>query len=114
MLYFKELEIRYADSAQFASYGITIKWMQIDNQSFDWEHPMLLYPAVISKSKHELDEHPFLSLGVIQSKDRSYGVTYYKYLGLLVQELSLEVGEDLLRKIIDFTNLSYFKVQAKR
>lgn len=113
LVYIRDIEARYAISKQFLSYGLTIKWMQIDNQAFDWDHPMLLYPAVLSKSKKELEEHPFLSLGAIQSRDRSYGVTYYKYLGLLVQEMALEMGEELLRNILNFVNLSVLVSEPK-
>ena len=113
LLYVKDIEARYALSKQFLSYGLTIKWLQIDNQAFDWDHPMLLYPAVLSKSKKELEEHPFLSFGAIQSRDRSYGVTYYKYFGLLVQEMALEMGEELLRNVLNFANLSVLVAQPK-
>lgn len=110
----KGLEIRYAVSDQFVSYGVTLKWMQIDNQCFDWDHPMLLYPAVLSKSQKELEEHPFLSLGVIKSTDKSFGVTYFKYFGLLMQEIAVEVGEELLRRVVDFADLSLLNVDPDR
>ena len=113
LVYVKDLEVRYAISKEFMSYGITVKWLQIDNQSFDWDHPMLLFPAVISKNAKELEEHPFLSLGIIQSRDTSYGVTYFKYFGLLLQEMSIEVGEELLRRLLDFVNFSILAAQAK-
>jgi len=114
LVYIKDFGARYAMSKQFISYGLTIKWMQIDNQAFDWDHPMLLYPAVLSKSKKELEEHPFLSFGAIQSRDRSYGVTYYKYFGLLIQEMALEMGEELLRNILQFVNLSVLVAEPKK
>jgi vacuolar protein sorting-associated protein 13A/C len=113
LVYVKDLELRYAISKQFTSYGVTIKWLQIDNQSFDWDHPMMLYPAVINKSAKELEEHPFLSLGIIQSRDTSYGVTYFKYFGLLLQEMSIEVGEELLRRLLNFGNFSLLTVQPR-
>lgn len=113
-MYAKGLEVRYAVTEQFVSYGVTLKWMQIDNQCFDWDHPMLLYPAVLSKSQKELEAHPFLSLGVIQSTDKSFGVTYFKYFGLLLQEIAVEVGEELLRRVIDFANLSLLNADPEK
>lgn len=64
---------------------------------------MLVYPSVLTKDKNE---HPFLSVGVIQSKDTSYGVTYFKYFGVLLQEMSIELGEELLRKFLAFASFS--------
>lgn len=113
LLYVKGLEVRYAISEQFVSYGLTVKWLQVDNQCFDYDHPMLLYPAVLSKAAKELESHPFLSLGIIQSKDRSYGVTYYKYFGLLLQEMAIEVGEELLRRVLAFVDFSLLAVQKE-
>ena len=106
-VYIKGAEARYSVSDQYLSYGLTVKWLQIDNQVFDWEHPMLLFPTVLSKDQKEMSEHPFLSVGIIQSKDTSYGVTYYKYFGLLLQEFSIELGEELLRKIMAFASFSH-------
>jgi vacuolar protein sorting-associated protein 13A/C len=113
LVYMREIEARYAISVQFISYGLNIKWLQVDNQAFDWNHPMLLYPSVLTRSQKELKEHPFLSFGAIQSRDRSYGVTNYKYLGLLIQEMSLEVGEETLRQLLNFANLSVLVAEPK-
>jgi vacuolar protein sorting-associated protein 13A/C len=73
---------------------------------------MLLFPTILSKTAKDLNEHPFMSLGIIQSKDTSYGVTYVKYFGLLLQEISLEMGEELLRRILSFVNLSILSADA--
>lgn len=113
LIYLKGLELRYAISEQYISYGITLKWMQIDNQCFDWEHPMLLYPAVLAKTQKEMEHHPFLSLGVIQSRDKSYGVTYYKYFGLLLQEVAIEMGEELLRRLLSFADLTSINLDSQ-
>lgn len=103
----KDLELRYSVSNLHVTYGLTVAWLQIDNQLFDdWDHPILLYPAVISKKaqfKRGGDEDPpCLSAALIQSVDSAHGVRYYKYFGFLLQELVIDLGEHLMHKLVDF------------
>jgi vacuolar protein sorting-associated protein 13A/C len=97
----KGLEVRCELSRLFQTLGFKLKWLQIDNQLFDYTHPILVYPSVIKRTDADMDEHPTLNVGIIQSRmDR--GVHYFKYCGILLQELTIELGEELLRKLIQF------------
>lgn len=105
--YAKDIELRYAISNLHYTYGMTIGWLQFDNQLFDnWDHPILLYPAEISKKaqfkRGTDDEPPFLSLAIIQSVDSAHGVKYFKYFGFLLQEVVIDLGEHLMNKLVDF------------
>jgi vacuolar protein sorting-associated protein 13A/C len=97
----KGLEFRIQQSKLFQTLGFKLKWFQIDNCLFDYTHPILMYPAVVQKNEKELDEHPTLNIGIIKSNEGS-GVDYYKYFGVLLQEMNIELGEELLEKIILF------------
>ncbi len=101
----KDLELRYTTSNLHITYGLTIGWLQLDNQLFDdWDHPILLYPAVISKKaqfKRGDEQPPFLSVALIQSVDSAHGVKYYKYFGFLMQEVVIDLGEHLMNKLMD-------------
>lgn len=100
-VYAKGLEFRQQQSKLFQTLGFTLKWLQIDNCLFDYTHPILMYPAVVQKKEQELEDHPILNVGIIKST-ADQGVDYYKYFGVLLQELNIELGEELLQKIILF------------
>lgn len=103
----KDLELRYSASNLHYTYGLTVQWIQMDNQLFDdWDHPILLYPAVISKKAQfkagEEGLPPFLSVALIQSVDAAHGVKYFKYAGFLLQEVVIDLGEHLMHKLVDY------------
>ena len=100
-VYGKGLEFRMQQSKLFQTLGFKLKWFQIDNCLFDYTHPILMYPAVVQKNDKELDEHPTFNIGIIKSNEGK-GVDYYKYFGVLLQEMNIELGEELLEKIILF------------
>lgn len=101
-IYAKGLEFRVQQSKLFQTLGFKIRWFQIDNCLFDYTHPILMYPAVVEKTESELDAHPALNIGIIKSTRESRGVDYYKYFGVLLQEMNIELGEELLQRIILF------------
>lgn len=100
-IYSKDLEFRMQQSTLFQTLGFKVKWFQIDNSLFDYTHPILMYPAVVQKKESELQEHPTLNVGIIKSNE-SRGVDYFKYFGVLLQEMNIELGEEQLQKIILF------------
>lgn len=101
-LYNKDLEFRLVQSDLYQTLGFKLHWLQIDNCLLDYTYPILCYPAVIKRTAQDLSEHPTINLGIIKSRDTSHGVDYYKYFGLLLQELNLDLGEELLRKLLLF------------
>lgn len=100
-VYAKDVEFRMQQSKLFSTLGFKIKWFQIDNSLFDYTHPILMYPAVVQKRDSELNEHPTLNVGIIKS-NADQGLDYFKYFGVLLQEMNIELGEELLKKIILF------------
>ena len=99
-LFARDVEARYALTEQHYTYGISIHWLQVDNQSFDWQYPIVLYPAMVKKSTDV--EHPFLRAALIQNRDDTHGLTHIVYAGLLLQEVNVELGDDVVRRILDF------------
>lgn len=99
-LFARDVETRYTLTEQHYTYGVSINWLQVDNQSFDWQYPIVLYPAMVRKSA-DID-HPFLRAALIQNRDDTHGLTHIVYAGLLLQEVNVELGDDVVRKILDF------------
>ncbi|KAM3559636.1 hypothetical protein MY1884_003345 [Beauveria asiatica] len=101
----KDVQLRYSDSPLIQTVALEIKWMQIDNQLYGGIFPMVLYPSVVQKKANEVDAHPSLHAMVSRVKDDSYGVTYIKYASILLQEMTLELDEDFIFALLDFSNV---------
>ncbi|CAO1616705.1 unnamed protein product [Parajaminaea phylloscopi] len=102
-LSFSDLELRYNESQATRSYGLTIKWMQIDNQLWGALFPISLYPANLPKDKAALETLPTLQVAVVESKDETHGVRHLKYASVLLQELQIEVELEWLMALLDFS-----------
>lgn len=111
-VYGKGLEFRLQQSKLFQTLGFKLKWFQIDNCLYDYTHPILFYPAVVQKRESELDQHPTLNVGIIKSVKDSHGVDYYKYFGVLLQEMNIELGEELLKKVLLFAQFEAIKPES--
>ncbi|KTW25717.1 hypothetical protein T552_03329 [Pneumocystis carinii B80] len=99
----RDLNLKYTDSPISQNFDIIIKWIQIDNQLYGGIYPIILYPSVIQKTGKEMDTHPSFHSSLIRIKDDSYGVIYIKYATILIQEMTLEIDEDFLFALLDFT-----------
>lgn len=104
-LTFREIEIKYGDSELYQTLNSTIKWIQIDNQLYGGIFPILLYPSVVPKTGKEMEAHPIFHSMVTRVKDDSYGVLYIKYATLLLQQMTLELDEDFIFAMLDFTKV---------
>ena len=51
-------------------------------------------------------ENPVFFATYSLSKDKSLGVEYYQWLTILLQELSVDLDEEFLRALIDFTSFN--------
>jgi len=100
---FRGIRLAYGDSATSQAVRFSIKWIQIDNQLFGGIFPLLLYPSVIPRDGKELEVHPNLQVSVILLKDQAHGVLYFKYASVLLQEMTVEVDEDFLFALLDFS-----------
>ncbi|MCJ1231722.1 hypothetical protein MMC12_008401, partial [Toensbergia leucococca] len=104
-LTFREIELKYSDSKLYQTLQSTIKWIQIDNQLYGGIFPILLYPSVVPKTGKEMEAHPIFHAMVTRVKDDSYGVLYIKYATLLLQQMTLEIDEDFIFAMLDFTKV---------
>ncbi|KAJ5899161.1 hypothetical protein N7495_003905 [Penicillium taxi] len=104
-LTFREIEIKYRESALYQTLNTTIKWIQIDNQLYGGIFPILLYPSVVPKTGKEMEAHPIFHAMVTRVKDDSYGVLYIKYATLLLQQMTLELDEDFIFAMLDFVKI---------
>lgn len=102
---FREIELKYNDSKLYQTLNSTIKWVQIDNQLYGGIFPILLYPSVVPKTGKEMEAHPIFHLMITRVKDDSYGVLYIKYATVLIQQLTLEIDEDFIFAMLDFTKV---------
>ncbi len=107
LLYFtlREIELKYSDSQLYQTLNSTIKWIQIDNQLYGGIFPILLYPSVVPKTGKEMEAHPIFHAMITRVKDDSYGVMYIKYFTLLLQQMTLELDEDFIFTMLDFTKV---------
>lgn len=102
---FREIELKYNESALYQTVNWTTKWIQIDNQLYGGIFPILLYPSVVPKTGKELEAHPIFHTAITRVKDDSYGVLYIKYFSLLLQQLTVEIDEDFIFALLEFSNV---------
>ncbi|KAK3196447.1 Vacuolar protein sorting-associated protein 13 [Lecanicillium sp. MT-2017a] len=102
---FRGVQLRYSDSPLIQTISLAVKWMQIDNQLYGGIFPMVLYPSVVPKKEQEVDAHPSIHAMVSRVKDDSYGVTYIKYATVLLQQMTLDLDEDFIFALLDFSNV---------
>ncbi|PNY25073.1 Vacuolar protein sorting-associated protein 13 [Tolypocladium capitatum] len=102
---FRDVQLRVSDSPLIQTVSLAVKWMQIDNQLYGGIFPMILYPSVVPKKASEVDVHPSLHAMVSRVKDDSYGVLYIKYASILLQQMTLDLDEDFVFALLDFSNV---------
>ncbi|KAK8040003.1 vacuolar protein sorting-associated protein vps13 [Apiospora rasikravindrae] len=102
---FRDVQLSYKESALYQTVSTSIKWIQIDNQLYGGLFPMVLYPSVVPKQAQEIEMHPSLHAQVTRVKDNDYGVLYVKYATLLLQQMTIELDEDFIYAVLDFTKV---------
>ncbi|KAK9457717.1 hypothetical protein V1511DRAFT_185294 [Dipodascopsis uninucleata] len=98
-------EFKYNESTIYQTISTKLKWIQIDNQLFGGIYPIILYPSVLPQTAKEMESHPTLSASVTRVKDESHGVLYIKYATILLQQMTLEIDEDFLFALLDFSKV---------
>jgi vacuolar protein sorting-associated protein 13A/C len=93
------LKVRETDTEYTAS--LEVRWIQIDNQLFGCFYPIIFYPTIVPKTEKELADHPIFNLSTVLLKDTEHGVIRFRYLQLLLQEMTAEADEDLLWAILE-------------
>jgi vacuolar protein sorting-associated protein 13A/C len=102
---FRDLEFKYRISSLYQTYSLVIKWIQIDNQLYGGIFPIILYPSVVPKTGKEMDVHPSIHMSATLINDDSYGVTYIKYATFLMQQMTIEIDEDFIYALLDFSKI---------
>jgi vacuolar protein sorting-associated protein 13A/C len=102
---FRDIQFKYSDSSLYQTVSVSIKWVQIDNQLYGGIFPMILYPSVVPKNTKETESHPSVHAMVTRVKDDSYGVVYIKYATLLLQQMTLEIDEDFVFALLEFSKV---------
>jgi vacuolar protein sorting-associated protein 13A/C len=102
---YREIEVKYGESKLYQTLNTTVKWIQIDNQLYGGIFPILLYPSVVPKTGKEMEAHPIFHSMITRVKDDSYGVLYIKYATLLLQQITIELDEDFIFALLDFTKV---------
>lgn len=101
----RDIELKYTDSPLYQTVALTVKWIQIDNQLYGGIFPLLFYPSVVPKTGKEMEAHPIFRSTVTRVKDDSYGVLYIKYFTFLMQQMTIEIDEDFIFALLDFTKV---------
>lgn len=99
------IEFHYNESDIYQTSSLKMKWLQIDNQSYASIYPVVLFPTVVPKSSYEMNTHPVFSASIARLKDNTHGVNYIKFATVLLQELSIQVDEDFLWSLLDFSKI---------
>ncbi|CEP23102.1 Vacuolar protein sorting-associated protein 13 AltName: Full=Suppression of the onset of impotence protein 1; AltName: Full=Vacuolar protein-targeting protein 2 [Cyberlindnera jadinii] len=99
------MEIRYNESDTYQTVSWKLKWLQVDNQLYGGVFPIIIYPTVVPHSVKEMNNHPAFSGSISKVRDDRHGVTYIKYATVLLQEMSVEIDEDFLFALLDFTKI---------
>ncbi|KAJ2453795.1 Vacuolar protein sorting-associated protein 13 [Coemansia sp. RSA 2336] len=101
-----DVELKCTDSTSNQTFRLSVKWIQIDNQIYGALFPIVLYPTMLGAVTAGVSSPPALQAVVVRSKDRSYGVEYFKYASVLAQEMSIELDEDFLYALLDFVKFN--------
>jgi len=101
----RDIEVKYSDSPLYQTLNTTVKWIQIDNQLYGGIFPIIFYPSVVPKTGKEMEAHPIFQTNITRVKDDSYGVLYIKYFTFLLQQMTLEIDEDFIFAMLDFTKI---------
>ncbi|GMM33802.1 membrane morphogenesis protein [Saccharomycopsis crataegensis] len=111
---YRGLEIKYNESELYQTFIWNLKWVQVDNQLFGGTYPIVIYPSVVPQSSQEVESHPTFHFSVSRVKDDSHGVLYIKYATLLLQEITVDIDEDFLFAVLDFSKLPLGVVEEKK
>ncbi|KAL9075208.1 MAG: hypothetical protein Q9157_004112 [Trypethelium eluteriae] len=101
----RDIELKYTDSKLYQTLNSTVKWIQIDNQLYGGIFPILFYPSVVPKTGKDMEQHPIFHSMITRVKDDSYGVLYIKYFTVLLQQMTIEIDEDFIFALLDFTKV---------
>jgi vacuolar protein sorting-associated protein 13A/C len=97
----QDIRIKVRETETDYTSSLEVRWIQIDNQLFGGVYPIILYPTVVPKTEKELADHPIFSISGSLLKDFEHGVIRFKYLQVLLQEMTAEADEDFLWAVLE-------------
>jgi len=100
-LVLQDIRIKVRETETEYTSSLEVRWIQLDNELFGGFYPIILYPTVVPKTEKELADHPIFNLSGVLLKDSEHGVVRFKYLQLLLQEMTAEADEDLLWAVLE-------------
>jgi vacuolar protein sorting-associated protein 13A/C len=92
----QDIRLKISETETEYTSSLEVRWIQIDNQLFGGFYPIILYPTIVPKTEKELADHPIFNVSGVLLKDAEHGVVRFKYLQVLLQEMTAEADEDLL------------------
>lgn len=101
----RDIDLSYKDSKLYQMVSTQVKWIQIDNQLYGGIFPLIFYPSVVPKTGKEMEAHPIFKAAITRVKDDSYGVLYIKYFTFLMQQMTIEIDEDFIFALLDFSKV---------
>ncbi|KAK5739690.1 Vacuolar protein sorting-associated protein 13 [Elasticomyces elasticus] len=101
----RDIKLEYKESPLYQTVTLTVRWIQIDNQLYGGIFPLIFYPSVVPKTGKEMNAHPIFRTTITRVKDDSYGVMYIKYFTFLLQQMTIEIDEDFIFALLDFTKI---------
>ena len=97
----QDIRIKVRETETDYTSSLEVRWIQLDNQLFGGIYPIILYPTVVPKTEKELADHPIFNISGSLLKDFEHGVIRFKYLQVLLQEMTAEADEDLLWAVLE-------------
>ena len=97
----QDIRIKVRETETEYTSSLEVRWIQIDNQLFGGFYPIILYPTVVPKTEKEMADHPIFKLSGVLLKDTEHGVVRFKYLQVLLQEMTAEADEDFLWAVLE-------------
>lgn len=100
-LTFQDIRIEVRETETEYTSSLEVRWIEIDNQLFGGFYPIILYPTIVPKTEKELADHPIFSISGSLLKDPEHGVVRFKYLQVLLQEMTAEADEDFVWALLE-------------
>ena len=97
----QDIRIKIRETETEYTSSLEVRWIQIDNQLFGGFYPIILYPTIVPKTEKELADHPIFNVSGALLKDSEHGVIRFKYLQVLLQEMTADVDEDFLWAVLE-------------
>lgn len=97
----QDIHIKIRETETEYTSSLEVRWIQLDNQLFGGFYPIILYPTVVPKTEKELADHPIFSISGSLLKDPEHGVIRFKYLQVLLQEMTAEADEDFVWALLE-------------